>query len=60
MIESALRRIHEAHQQGIIGHYAIGGAIGAMFYMEPFATKDLDVFTMLPVTKGGMVSLSAI
>jgi hypothetical protein len=60
MIEAALRRIHDAHQRGIIGPYAIGGAIGAMFYMEPFATKDLDIFTALPVTGAGMVSLSAI
>ncbi len=60
MIEAALRRIHDAHQRGIIGPYAIGGAIGAMFYMEPFATKDLDIFTALPITETGRVSLSAI
>ncbi|MEW6325100.1 MAG: hypothetical protein AB1515_06900 [Nitrospirota bacterium] len=60
MIESALQRIEEARRRGVIGNYAIGGAIGAMFYMEPFATKDLDVFTLLPVTETGMVSLSAV
>ncbi len=29
---------------GIIGAYAIGGAVGATFYLEPVATLDLDVF----------------
>jgi hypothetical protein len=60
VIETALQRIEDARRQGIIGNYAIGGAIGAMFYMEPFATKHLDVFTLLPVSETGMVSLSAV
>lgn len=60
MIEPVIRRINEAQQRGIIGKYAIGGAVGAIFYMEPFATKDLDIFTFLPVTETGIVSLSAI
>lgn len=29
---------------GVIENYAVGGALGAMFYVEPFSTKDLDVF----------------
>jgi hypothetical protein len=29
---------------GVIENYAVGGAVGAMFYVEPFSTKDLDVF----------------
>jgi hypothetical protein len=60
MIEPVLRRINDAQRRGVIGKYAIGGAVGAIFYMEPFATKDLDIFTNLPVTKSGIVSLSAI
>jgi hypothetical protein len=28
---------------GAIENYAVAGAIGAMFYVEPFSTKDLDV-----------------
>lgn len=29
---------------GVIENYAVCGAVGAMFYVEPFSTKDLDVF----------------
>ena len=28
---------------GVLENYAVAGAIGAMFYVEPFSTKDLDV-----------------
>lgn len=30
----------------IIGDYAIGGAVGATFYLEPVATLDVDVFVI--------------
>ena len=32
---------------GVIGKYAIGGAVGATFYLEPAATVDLDVFVVV-------------
>ena len=38
---------------GIAGDYAIDGAIGAMFYLEPIETQDLDVFVVLPRSPGG-------
>lgn len=38
---------------GVIGKYAIGGAVGATFYLEPVATVDVDVFVTLPVAPGG-------
>jgi len=31
-----------------IGNYALAGAIGAMFYIEPFSTQDIDVFVLTP------------
>lgn len=34
-------------EDGVIENYAIGGAIAAMFYIEPFATEDLDVFFVI-------------
>src|SRR5271163_2494359 len=37
---------------GVIGKYAIGGAVGATFYLEPAATLDVDVF-VTPPTVGG-------
>ena len=33
---------------GVIENYAVAGAIGAMFYVEPFSTEDLDVFVLTP------------
>src|SRR5207237_5728199 len=33
---------------GVIENYAVAGAIGAMFYVEAFATADLDVFVLTP------------
>jgi hypothetical protein len=37
---------------GVIGKYAIGGAVGATFYLEPSATLDIDVFVSLPKLSG--------
>jgi len=37
---------------GVIGKYAIGGAVGATFYLEPSATLDIDVFVSLPSVSG--------
>lgn len=46
---------------GVIGRYAIGGAVGAIFWLEPMYTKDLDVFVMLPTSSGGTpLSLSPV
>ena len=33
---------------GVIEDYAVAGAIGAMFYVEAFATADIDVFVLTP------------
>jgi hypothetical protein len=47
-MKKALQVINEMERHGIIGKYAIGGAMGATFYVEPFTTFDLDVFVVLP------------
>ncbi len=39
--------LNQMQSDGIIGKYAIGGAVGATFYLEPVATLDLDVFVLL-------------
>ena len=43
-------------RDGEIGNYAIGGAIGAVFYVEPFATQDIDVFIMMRTEPTGLVA----
>jgi len=45
---------------GVIGKYAIGGAVGATFYLDPAATLDVDIFVDLPTGKGGLLSLRPI
>jgi hypothetical protein len=42
----ALTEINALRQAGIIGESAIGGAIGATFYLEPISTFDLDIFVL--------------
>jgi hypothetical protein len=50
-MEETLRVIKRMKADGVIGEYAIGGAIGAMFYVAPFATEDLDIF--FSISMGG-------
>lgn len=45
---------------GVIYHYAIGGAVAATFYLEPAATLDVDVFVLLANPGGALVSLTPI
>jgi hypothetical protein len=40
--------INQMVADGAIANYAIAGAIGAMFYVEPFSTEDLDAFVLTP------------
>src|SRR5687767_1238806 len=47
-----LRVISQMHSAGVIGRYAIGGAVGAAFYVEPAATLDVDVFVGIPEVSG--------
>ncbi len=47
-MEKTLQVLNEMERLGLIVRYAIGGAVGAIFYMEPILTYDLDVFVRLP------------
>ncbi|MFN0318234.1 MAG: hypothetical protein ACKVQA_24685 [Burkholderiales bacterium] len=59
-MEATLKVLNELEQEGVIARYAIGGAVGAIFYMEPFLTYDVDVFVLLPKTAGGLLTLTPI
>lgn len=52
MIKEAISVINQMLVDGIIGRYAIGGAIGATFYLEPVSTVDLDIFISLEPQPG--------
>ncbi len=36
--------LNQLESEGVIKRYAIGGAVGATFYLEPVSTLDVDVF----------------
>lgn len=36
--------INQMEADGVVARYAIGGAVGATFYLEPVATLDVDIF----------------
>jgi hypothetical protein len=43
-MKATLAVINQMQADCVIGRYAIGGAVGATFYLEPSATLDIDVF----------------
>ena len=56
-MEKTLQVLNSLECNGVLGRYAIGGAMGATFYVEPFLTFDLDVFVLLP-QKGPLLILT--
>jgi len=44
IVKATLQVINEMQAAGVIGRYAIGGAVGATFYLEPAATLDIVIF----------------
>ena len=59
-MKATLELINQMQADGVIGEYAIGGAVGATFYLAPAATADLDLFVTLPESTGLLVVLSPI
>lgn len=47
-MEATLTVLNDLVARGVIEKYAIGGAVGAIFWVEPFDTIDLDVFILVP------------
>ncbi len=60
-MKTTLEVINRMQAEGIIGKYAIGGAVGATFYLEPLATLDIDIFVSLHFPEGSpLVTLAPI
>jgi len=60
-VKETLTIINAMLRDGVIGRYAIGGAVGATHYLEPAATLDIDIFVILPASGSGpLLSLSPI
>lgn len=54
------RVLNEMVAAKVVETYAIGGAIAATFYVEPFATTDVDVFIPVALQGSGLVSLGPV
>jgi hypothetical protein len=60
-MKTTLEVINRMQAEGVIGKYAIGGAVGATFYLEPSATLDIDIFLSLKNPQGSsLVTLAPI
>ena len=55
-MKRAIEVLNQLVGEGILRKYAIGGAMGAAFYLEPVSTFDLDVFVLF-AEDGGLAPL---
>jgi hypothetical protein len=56
-MQKTLQVLNDLVTDGVLNRYAIGGAMGATFYVEPVLTFDLDIFVILPQTVSGLLTL---
>jgi len=62
-MNATLRVINKLVEDGIIRSYAIAGAVGALYYLEPVATADLDILISvdeMKQPKSGLVTIEPI
>jgi hypothetical protein len=59
-LETLVDGLNALQARGLIGQHAIGGAMAFVYWAEPFETKDVDVFTVLPTTATGVIDLGPI
>jgi hypothetical protein len=59
-MQEVLRALNALVGQGVIKAYAIGGAVGAAFYIDAMQTEDVDAFTYFPEASSGLLDLSPI
>lgn len=54
-IQEVIQTINRMQADGVIERYAIGGAVGATFYLEPVATLDVDIFITFKPQAGSLI-----
>jgi predicted nucleotidyltransferase len=59
-MKDTLHVLNRMEAEGVIGRYAIGGAVGALFYLEPSDTADVDVFVSFGGDQETLISLAPI
>jgi hypothetical protein len=57
-MKKTLQVVNRMQEEGLFLRYAVGGGIAALFYIEPIATFDLDIFVILPETKDSLLIVS--
>lgn len=57
-MKKTLQVINHMQEEGLFRKYAIGGGIATLFYIEPVATFDLDIFIILTENEDTILSLS--
>jgi hypothetical protein len=55
-MKSTFSVLNEMVRDGAIEGYAIAGAVGAMFYVEPFSTQDIDVLVVTPESENKLIT----
>jgi hypothetical protein len=55
-IQKVIATINRMQTDGVIERYAIGGAVGATFYLEPAATLDVDIFVAFRSEPGSLIA----
>ena len=59
-MQAALRALNQLVADAVISQYAIGGAIGASFYIEAVQTEDVDAFVFMSPSASGLLTLAPI
>jgi hypothetical protein len=59
-MKETLKLINQMVKDGVIEDYAIGGAVAAIYYLEPFDTADLDVFVQVKASGNDLMILAPI
>jgi hypothetical protein len=59
-MEETFKVINQIKEDGVIEDYAVGGAVAAIFYVEPFTTYDIDIFCAFSAQGSGLMLLTPI
>jgi hypothetical protein len=59
-MRDALLALNKLVVEDVVEAYAIGGAVGASFYIQAMQTEDVDAFVFLPGKNSGLVLLTPV
>jgi hypothetical protein len=59
-MKETLKLLNRMVRDGVISQYAIGGAVAAIYYLEPFDTADLDIFIQVEAPENELRILAPI